>query len=115
MRGWDGELGCVQEMQNTGRRDAEWGKPVTDPQIGVCGGKKAPLKRGLRPKGGGGFSLYGKLFVIEEKKPSDTASPCHLPFQGRLYTAGPTPPCLVKCRTAAKGIWIKPFPYAPYQ
>ena len=69
------------------------------------------MKRGLRPKGGGGFSLYGKLFVIEEKKPSDTASPCHLPFQGRLYTAGPTPPCLVKCRTAAKGIWIKPFPY----
>ena len=80
MRGWDGELGCVQEMKNTGRRDAEWGKPVTDPQIGVCGGKKAPLKRGLRPKGGGGFSLRVKIPAFEEKKPSVAAYAAPPPF-----------------------------------
>ena len=100
-------------MKNAGMQECRMGIGLYAPyrQIGVCRGKKAPLKRGLRPKGGEGFSLNVKLLVIEEKKPSVTASPCHLPFQGRLYAAGPIPPVRGKCRAAAKGVGIKPLPY----
>ncbi len=51
---------------------------------------QAPLKRGLSPPPGGdwGFlvSCRGRG-AGRGKKPSVTASPCHLPFQGRFWRA----------------------------
>ena len=51
---------------------------------------QAPLKRGLSPPPGGDWGFLVSRRGREErrrKKPSVTASPCHLPFQGRFWRA----------------------------
>ena len=51
---------------------------------------QAPLKRGLSPPSGGdwGVLVYCRgRGESRRKKPSVTASPCHLPFQGRFWRA----------------------------
>ena len=48
---------------------------------------QAPLKRGLSPPSGGDWGFLVSCRGHREgrgKKPSVTASPCHLPFQGRF-------------------------------
>ena len=48
---------------------------------------QAPLKRGLSPPSGGDWGFLASCRGCREgrgKKPSVTASPCHLPFQGRF-------------------------------
>ena len=51
---------------------------------------QAPLKRGLSPPPGGDWGFLASCRGRGEgrgKKPSVTASPCHLPFQGRFWRA----------------------------
>ena len=51
---------------------------------------QAPLKRGLSPPSGGDWGFLVSCRDRGEgrgKKPSVTASPCHLPFQGRFWRA----------------------------
>ena len=56
---------------------------------------QASLKRGLSPPPGGDWGFLVSRRGREErrgKKPSVTASPCHLPFQGRFLAGGQCPP-----------------------
>ena len=61
---------------------------------------QAPLKRGLSPPSGGDWGFLVSCRGRGEgrgKKPSVTASPCHLPFQGRFFEdrraeSSPAPP-----------------------
>ena len=51
---------------------------------------QAPLKRGLSPPSGGDWGFLvscRRRGAGRGKKPSVTASPCHLPFQGRFWRA----------------------------
>ena len=51
---------------------------------------QAPLKRGLSPPPGGDWGFLvscRRRGAGRGKKPSVTASPCHLPFQGRFWRA----------------------------
>ena len=75
-----------------GAISARWAdSPSRAPQAGSGGlTVQAPLKRGLSPPPGGDWGFLVSCRDRGEgrgKKPSVTASPCHLPFQGRFWRA----------------------------
>ena len=73
---WGGGTGCGRVWDPPLQRGRDRRAPV-----------RAPLKRGLSPPSGGDWGFLVSCRGHGErrgKKPSATASPCHLPFQGRF-------------------------------
>ena len=116
---YDGDLGAECRMRAglgpapTEGRAESWPRPVSLGPLGRFtssrptdgerwgGPVQAPLKRGLSPPSGGDWGFLvscRRRGAGRGKKPSVTASPCRLPFQGRFlggwWAVKDTDPCI---------------------